>query len=190
MNSDRSTGSWQALSAEMQIDDREVQRRKEFLEFGDEDEQALTAVDEAASGHAGPVIESLYRHFLSFDETKAFFRDPRVLERVKNLQKEYFLQLTKGNYDTAYVANRLQIGAIHERVNLAPKWYLGAYNFYLRAVASQLQTHFAANPERTLPTFLSLMKLVFLDIGVAVDAYIHARERTMRTQQEAIRELS
>jgi rsbT co-antagonist protein RsbR len=34
------------------------------------------------------------------------------------------------------------------------------------------------------------MKLVFLDIGLAVDTYIDARETTMRRQQEAIRELS
>jgi rsbT co-antagonist protein RsbR len=34
------------------------------------------------------------------------------------------------------------------------------------------------------------MKLVFLDIGLSVDTYIYARERTMRKQQEAIRELS
>ena len=34
------------------------------------------------------------------------------------------------------------------------------------------------------------MKLVFLDVGLAVDTYIQARESTMRKQQEAIRELS
>ena len=35
-------------------------------------------------------------------------------------------------------ANRLRIGTVHEHINLAPKWYLGAYNFYLRAVAARL----------------------------------------------------
>jgi rsbT co-antagonist protein RsbR len=34
------------------------------------------------------------------------------------------------------------------------------------------------------------MKLVFMDIGLAVDTYIFARESTMRKQQEAIQELS
>lgn len=34
------------------------------------------------------------------------------------------------------------------------------------------------------------MKIVFMDIGLAVDTYIFARENTMRKQQEAIRELS
>jgi rsbT co-antagonist protein RsbR len=33
------------------------------------------------------------------------------------------------------------------------------------------------------------MKLVFLDIGLAIDTYIFQRERTIRIQQEAIREI-
>src|SRR5258708_36771259 len=35
-----------------------------------------------------------------------------------------------------------------------------------------------------------MMKLVLLEMGLAVDTYIFARENTMRKQQEAIRELS
>jgi rsbT co-antagonist protein RsbR len=46
------------------------------------------------------------------------------------------------------------------------------------------------DPLKVLSGFLSLMKVVFLDIGLAVDTYIYARESTMRKQQEAIRELS
>jgi rsbT co-antagonist protein RsbR len=64
------------------------------------------------------------------------------------------------------------------------------YSFYLRAVASRLLDAFPADPARAFSSFLSLLKLVFLDIGLAVDTYIYAREATMRKQQEAIRELS
>jgi rsbT co-antagonist protein RsbR len=113
-----------------------------------------------------------------------------VLERVKTLQKDYFLRLTEGNYDKDYVANRLRIGTVHERINLRPKWYLGAYSFYLRAVAVQLQEAFRESPKDAMTAFLSLVKVVFFDIGLAVDTYIHARESTVRKQQEAIRELS
>lgn len=178
------------LPHEMEINERDVARRKEFLEFREEDAAILRKLNEIAQKYADPVIEDLYRHFLSFEETRAFFRDPHVLERVKRLQKEYFLRLTQGDYDADYVANRLRIGTVHERINLAPKWYLGAYNFYLRAVGKRLQEAFAKKPEEAFSAFLSLMKLVFLDIGLAMDTYIFARDSTMRKQQEAIRELS
>ncbi|GEJ58969.1 protoglobin domain-containing protein [Anaeromyxobacter diazotrophicus] len=179
-----------ALPHELAVDEEEVARRKEFLEFRDEDIEQLKGLRELARKYADPVIEEFYRHILSFDETKAFFRDPKVLARVKQLQKDYFVRLTEGDYGAAYVANRLKIGAAHEHVNLEPKWYLGMYAFYLRLVARRLQEAFASEPSRAMTAFLSLMKLVFLDVGLAVDTYIHAREATMRKQQEAIRELS
>jgi rsbT co-antagonist protein RsbR len=178
------------LPHQMEIDDEEVARRKEFLEFGRQDVQTLKGLREIAQKYAGPVIEEFYRHILAFEETRSFFQDPKVLERVKQLQKEYFLALTEGEYGADYVANRLRIGTVHERVGLAPKWYLGMYNFYMRAVASRLMEAFPQDPAAAFSSFLSLMKLVFMDIGLAVDTYIYAREGTMRKQQEAIRELS
>jgi rsbT co-antagonist protein RsbR len=175
---------------EMDIDEEEVARRKAFLEFGEDDVATLKSLNEVARSYARPVIEDLYRHFLSFEETRSFFTEQKMLDHVKRMQTEYFLRLTDGDYGADYVANRLKIGAVHERVDLAPKWYLGAYMFYMRSVAKRLLETFADDPARAFNTFLSLMKLVFMDIGLAVDTYIHARENTMRKQQEAIRELS
>src|SRR5882762_5243634 len=179
-----------ALLQEMELTEQEIARRKAFLEFRDEDVRALRGLNEVAQRYADPVIEDLYKHFLAYEETRAFFQDPATLGRVKRMQKEYFLRLTEGNYGTEYIANRVKIGAVHERINLVVKWYLGAYNFYLRAVASRLAEAQADNPAKMLDGFLSLMKLVFLDIGLATDTYIYQRERTIRQQQEAIRELS
>src|SRR6266567_737615 len=163
------TGSNRPSRHEMEITEQEYNRRKAFLEFRDDDAQALLGLKDLARQYADPVIDDLYRHFLSFAETSAFFHDPKVLERVKRLQKEYFLRLTEGEYGTEYVADRLRIGTVHEHINLAPKWYLGAYSFYLRAVASRLLEAFPGNPPKAVSAFLSLMKLVFMDIGLAVD---------------------
>jgi rsbT co-antagonist protein RsbR len=179
-----------ALTHELGMDEDDVARRKAFLEFQEEDVETLKGLRELARKYADPVIEEFYRHILSFEETKAFFRDPKVLARVKQLQKEYFVRLTEGDYGASYVENRLKIGAAHERVGLEPQWYLGMYSFYLRAVARRLEEAFGVERGKAFSSFLSLMKLVFFDIGLAVETYVQAREATMRKQQEAIRELS
>jgi rsbT co-antagonist protein RsbR len=176
-------------SASSEISEQELVRRKDFLEFGDADVSNLAEIDELAQRYADVVIEDFYKHLLSFEETRSFFHDPQVLQRVKNAQQEYFLRLTQGKYDLAYVENRLSIGAIHERIGLPVKSYLGMYNFYLRAVSNRLSEAYQDQPERGRVTFLSLMKLTFLDIGLAIDTYINSRERTIREQQEAIQEL-
>ena len=63
------------------------------------------------------------------------------------------------------------------------------YNYYLRAVAGRLSEAFASQQEKAWSAFLSLMKLTFLDMGLAIDTYINSRERTIREQQAAIQEL-
>jgi rsbT co-antagonist protein RsbR len=179
-----------SLMKDMGLDEAEILHRKEWLQFNKEDEARLTELNDMAQGYADEVIESLYDHFLSFEETKKFFEDPNVLKRVKNLQKEYFLRLTKGNYDSDYIEERLKIGAVHASIGLDVKWYLGAYNFYTRAVAKRLFEAFKDNPDKALAAFFSLSKLFYMDIGLAIDTYIYQRELTIKKQQQAIRELS
>ena len=64
-----------AVPGEVEIDGEELARRKAFLEFQEEDARALQDLREIARKHADPMIEDLYRHFLSFEETRSFFRD-------------------------------------------------------------------------------------------------------------------
>lgn len=180
----------QMLLQEMGLSDEEMELRKAFLELHDEDVRTLREMDGLARQYADPVIEDFYGHILSFRETADFFRDPATLKRVKQQQKQYFLDLTSGEYGREYVANRIRLGTVHQRINLAIKWYLGMFNFYLRAVAARLLEAHHDEPLTAIRKLMSLVKLIFFDIGVQVDTYIYQRERTIRQQQEAIRELS
>ena len=137
-------------AANSDITEQELVRRKDFLEFGDNDVANLTKINDLASQYSASVIEDFYKHLLSFEETRTFFRDPRTLQRVKNAQQDYFLRLTQGKYDLAYAQNRLVIGATHERTGLPIKSYLGMYNYYLRAVAGRLREAFATQQDRDL----------------------------------------
>lgn len=180
----------QTLLQEMDFSEREVEGRKAFLEFELADVERLKGMDRLAQQYADPVIDAFYEHLMSFDDTAAFFRDPATLRRVKQQQKQYFTELTKGDYGPEYVANRVHVGAVHQRINLPAKWYLGMFNFYLRTVATKLLEALQDDPRGAIRNLMSLLKIIFFDISVQVDTYIYQRERTIRQQQEAIRELS
>lgn len=186
MTRESSSATEMAMLVDMDLTEREVARRKDFLEFRDADVEALRTINPIAQKYADDIIEDLYRHFLAFDETRSFFKDPATLVRVKAMQKEYFLQLTLGDYGPSYIANRVKVGLVHQRINLDAKWYLGAYNFYLRAAMDRLFAAAGEQPNAMTAAFQSLMKLVFLDISLAIQTYV----RTIQQQQEAIRELS
>ncbi|MBI4319723.1 MAG: PAS domain S-box protein [Chloroflexi bacterium] len=173
----------QSLLQEMGITDQDIARRKEFLEFTEEDVKRLLDINDIARAYADDIIEDFYRHLLSFEEARPFFRnDPKLIAYVKGKQKEYFLRLTQGNYDATYVESRLKIGVLHQQIGLPIKLYLGMYNWYLRAVASRLVSAFRQQPEKALAAIASLSKLVFFDMGLAIETYIQVRERIISQQ--------
>ncbi len=178
--------SVQGAGLKLEIDSREVSERKAFLEFNEEDVKILKSAHELAQKYAEPVIEDFYNHLLAFPQGQDFFENEKTLERVKRAQLEYFLDLTRGQYGDDYISNRLRIGAIHQRVGLPVQIYLGMYNWYLRNVANRFFDIYSDDPQRALKLLLSLTKLVFLDIGLAMEAYL----KTIKVQQEAIKELS
>lgn len=178
------------LLQEMNINDKDILRRKEWLEFTEMDVEHLTELNSIAQGYADELIKLLNDHFKKFDESSQIFDNPDVLKRVKILQKEYFLRLTQGNYDRDYIEERLNVGSVHASIGLDVKWYLGAYNFYIQTVGEKIFTAYKDQPQKIQDLFLSLIKLVFMDIGLAIDTYIFEREITIRKQQESIRELS
>lgn len=180
-----------SLSEMMHITDKNLERRKEFLQFGPEDEARLKCLAKISENTADEVIDAFYQHLLSFQEMKAFFPDAKMLDQVKEKQKAYFLRLTEGDYDMEYVENRLKIGAVHEHIDLPVEFYLSMYNFYLRAAGKHIFTTEACDHEEQVAALFSLMKLTFLDISLAIGTYIDSRERTIKAlQQEAIMELS
>jgi len=178
------------LMQEMHINENDIERRKEWLEFTEKDVKHLAELNSIAQGYADELIKSLNEHFKKFNESSQIFDNPEVLKRVKVLQKEYFLRLTQGNYDSKYIEERLNVGNVHASIGLDVKWYLGAYNFYIQSVGAKIFEAYKDDPNKTRDLFLSLIKLVFMDIGLAIDTYIFQREITIREQQEAIRELS
>jgi rsbT co-antagonist protein RsbR len=179
-----------ALADAIGLGAEELDSRKRFLEFSEEDVQRLHGMYDLTREHVDEVIEAFYDHLLAFPETAAFFRDPRLLEYVKGRQKEYFIRLTQGDYEHDYVTDRLRLGSIHEQIGLPVRSFLGMYAFYLRQIAALLLQEHRGEPGRAFEAFHSLTKLLFFDIGLGVDIYTHQRERTIALQQEAIRELS
>ncbi len=173
----------------LSIDEEELERRKLWLQFTDEDEARLVALAPIVEPYGDEMIDDLYEHFLGNPDTARFFSSEDEIDRVKALQRAYFRRLTEGNYDAAYAAGRVLIGATHQRIGLDIKWYLGAYSFYIRAVTARIMTEFDSLGEG-LAHWQSLKKLMFLDIGLALDNYVAARERVIEEQQQALRDLT
>jgi rsbT co-antagonist protein RsbR len=152
----------------------EWERRKQFVRFTEEDARLLRELHPITAAMADEVMEELYRHLLQFEETKAFFPDEPAIARVKAMQKTYFLGLTQGEYGAAYLADRLNIGRVHQRIGLSPQWHMGTYSLYWQLVLPRVMKASQADIGRLPRLLLALIKIMKLDEELAVTAYFAA----------------
>ena len=175
---------------QLHLSESEIALRKRWLDFNERDEAILREeIDPLVDGSIDQLISEMYRHFLTFDETRSFFPDDAVLKRAQTAQKQYFSRLTKGNYNLEYVTDRLKVGSTHHRIDLDPKWYLGAYNTVISWYLPKLVDRFKDRPDELFRTISALMKLIFFDMGLAIECYIAAKEKSIREHRDLLREV-
>ena len=153
------------------LTEQEVAKRKAYLEITAEDERRLREAHPHLQSHTKSIIDRFYEYLLSHESTRAMLAAPGLVDRLKGLQTQYFIELTSGVYDIAYFEKRLKVGLTHQRIGLSPEWYLGAYVKYLHIASDVLSGSFGRDYERFFRTFVSLTKVIYLDMGLALDAY-------------------
>lgn len=176
----------------LSLTEEEIRQRKLWLKFTEDDEAQLRSkIDKFMNGRVDTLMDSMYEHFLSFEKTRAFFPNEAVLNRAKSAQAKYFERLTQGSYDVDYVNDRLRVGSTHHRIDLDPKWYLGAYNSALLFIIPQLLDELLEDEQREklMSPLSALLKIIFFDMGLAIESYIVAKEQAITEQRDALREL-
>ena len=169
----------------MAVDDWEI--RKGFLLFTKEEEVALTVLQPIMAQHVDELVGAFYRHLLSFPETRRFLTDELISTRLLEAQKRYLLSLVAGPYDRAYEEGRRQIGRVHARLGLTPEWYFGAYALYLSLLHPLIFEKFRNQPDKYVATRIALTKVIFLDMQLALEAYI---EKSSEGQDFAVKQLA
>jgi rsbT co-antagonist protein RsbR len=175
--------------ATLHLDEQELQSRRAFFELTDADLAKLASLRPFAEKHTGAIVESFYELLLNHRESRRFFPDDATVRRVKQQQREYFLGLFAGKCDLAYVEDRLRVGAAHEKIGLAPKWYVGAYRRYMQLMLERLAEDLP-NVAELRDAMGAIQKIVYFDMALAIDTYLAAHAETVRRHQQAIRELS
>jgi signal transduction histidine kinase len=169
----------------MAVDDWET--RKGFLRLTNEEEVALTAIQPLMAQHVDELVGAFYRHLLSFPETRRFLTDELISTRLLEAQKRYLLSLVTGPYDRAYEEGRRRIGQVHARLGLTPEWYFGAYALYLSLLEPLVFEQFRTRPATYLAVRIALTKVMFLDMQLALEAYI---EKSSEGQEYAVNQLA
>jgi len=152
---------------------------KRYLEFDGADIGRLKAILPRYSGLIATLVDSFYDHLLSFQNTKTVLAREDVAGRLKAAQRQYLRTLAEGEYGEAYLRDRIRIGLVHERIGLAPRWYLGAYWIYIREL---LPLVLPRTPPAERAEVLSLLKIILLDMMLVTESYV-GRTLALVTEQ-------
>jgi signal transduction histidine kinase len=157
----------------MTLTDEDRAERRAFFALSDEDERLLRGMKPLAERTVDGIVSDFYDHLLRFPSLAHLLRsDPGRIERLKGLQRDYFLSLTDGRIDATYFDSRLRVGNVHQQVGLEPNWYMGAFALYLR-LALRALVESEGDGARILPTVEALIKTIFLDMSLAMHTYIY-----------------
>jgi signal transduction histidine kinase len=186
LKSDDDAGK-RVLSTALGLDAERLAERLSFYEISARDEELLAQISEVCDSHLDEVIADFYAHLLRFPQLEELLRaTPGRVTRLQGMQKEYFLQLTRGRLDADYAESRLRVGHAHQRIGLRPEWYIGGFRRLLRDYLDVIYRN-RGFADGLVPEADALLKAVFLDMSLALDTYIQGgfvdRESAARMQR-------
>ena len=173
-----------ALTDKYGLDSHERDQRKKFVHLSDEDISALQELRPWLEKHVDRIVEDFYVHLLTYKEARAFFSDVRTLAHVKAAQRDYLLDLFRGTYDEGYFERRLQIGVVHERIGLAPKWYVGSNSNFFGLLVPLLEEKYLFRRRKFVRAVLALTKVMNLDQQLVIDTYIGSLVDKLQEKQK------
>ncbi|MBV1887276.1 MAG: globin-coupled sensor protein [Parvibaculaceae bacterium] len=153
----------------------DLKRRVSFTRLTEIDCNALKGFREILDQNLEGLLDAFYEHVTSIPELSALFRDDAHLKFAREAQRKHWLdRVFSGSFDSEYVASVQKIGEAHARIDLDPRWYIGAYCFALDYLHNVVRTEMQDDPERVATVATAINKAVFLDMDFAISIYIKA----------------
>jgi len=163
------------LAEQMQINDREITRRKDLLYFTDQEISLLKEYRPFFEKYLDGIIKQFYEKQLQESDIALLIGDAETLRRLKGAMRRYILALFDGHYDADYVNQRLRIGKVHMRIGVSPKLYIAAIQLLQSLLGQAIDMHALAGSEKAIEAGRiknAINKLLMFDITFVFDTYI------------------
>lgn len=157
----------------------DLELRLALLGFDAEDTRALSALRPVIERNADALVAAFYRHLQAFAPMRALLSRPGVKEGLLEKQRAYLLSLTDDKSEPLYAERRLRIGVTHERVGLAPRWYLGAYGLYFSLLVPIISEAYPDDRAAAQRALVALQRTLLLDAQLAMEAYLERDRREL-----------
>lgn len=157
------------VAAALTITPDTIAVRRAAIDLTEADRAVLADAAAGAAGIREAFLDELYARLREFPDPAGLLASDAQVARLKAEQRDYLAQLFSAPLDWDYVLRRLWVGVVHHRVRLSPQWYLTTY---AHVICDHLPVLFAAAPPGVaLAQAIALIKSVFFDASLGLDAY-------------------
>lgn len=172
-----------SLAQKFGMDAASIGQRREFIRLGAEDRQTLAEMAPWAQTVAPLIAKEFYDWQFEFGPTREFFENiarekkapvSSIRAHLESAQTSYLTEVFAGaaiNWDLRYFEKRLQVGAVHDRINLPFKWYVGSYPEFQRLVGEYLRRD-CRDEDKVRRVEAAVSRVFNLDLQAIADAFI------------------
>ena len=165
-------------------DSQDRQTRMRFMRIDERTGELLREFWKVVEPALPEILEAFYRHVT---------REPQLarmigkdIPRLKAAQGSHWGRLFNGRFDQEYMQGVRSIGLIHNKIGLAPRWYIGGYNFVLSQLVDLAVRQYRWKPNHLAAVLTALNCAVMLDMDIAISVYQEAMLAERQQQQERI----
>jgi len=170
---------------ETDISGPETAWRKTVLEFGEADAALLRELHSGLEARRDALSVALYGYLEKGPQLLGqHAHDDAKGGRLKGTEAGYFTGITGGDYGPDYFDRRRHAALENLRNGVEPQWHIAAYRKYLAEVMSVVFDLLAGDRQKCLAACHALVKIAFLDLGLALDPYFEGRGKGDGTPDE------
>ncbi len=162
----------------------DIQLQLKVIDLTVEDLNMLRSIRPLIEHHISDIMDIFYKSLLDVEELRAIINEHSTIERLKGTLRQHITEMFNGQIDQAYIAKRLRIAEVHQRIGLVPKWYLVAFQNLQNAIITIIVNQF---PDRKMSFKMNktVTKLLNFEQQIVLEAYErkHIEERELHNEQ-------
>ncbi|HTO84367.1 MAG TPA: globin-coupled sensor protein, partial [Methylomirabilota bacterium] len=161
----------------------DIATRLRFMRIDDHTRGLLREFWKSLEPELPAILDAFYDHVM---------REPNLATlvgtqapRLKTAQRSHWARLFEGRFDQAYMDGVKQIGMVHHKIGLEPRWYIGGYAFVLDRLVDIAVKSCRWSTRRLATLMRAINAAVMLDMDIAISVYQEAllAERQRRTER-------
>jgi heme-based aerotactic transducer len=147
-----------------------------------EDLQRLASIRPLFEKHVYKIVDTFYDRIGKMPHLVQIINNHSTFDRLKQTLRAYLMDMVSGEIGEQYVLRRKVIGNVHNRIDLFPEWYLGAYAIIQSEVLRMLMKELP--PHEATEVYDSFLKLCSFDMQIAIETYIESYTSSMMKLNE------